>query len=54
MATKTLSRAVTESLAVLGAVAGLWVFATVGAFESGNDDFPRTVMAPDDHGAGRR
>jgi hypothetical protein len=37
---------VAASLATVGAVAGLVLFAHVGAHEDGNDPFPHSVITP--------
>ncbi|MGY1590477.1 hypothetical protein ACI79D_00715 [Geodermatophilus sp. SYSU D00708] len=38
-----LAKKVVSSLGVVAATAGLWAFATLGAFGDGNDPFPHSV-----------
>jgi hypothetical protein len=44
----TLPRKILASLTTIAAGAGLMVFATVGAFDSTSDPFPRSFLAPVD------
>ena len=42
----SLPRKIVASLATVAAWVGLMLFATVGAFDAGDDRFPSSVLAP--------